>query len=132
MGICEHCKKVATCFELLDGLFLCDDCMGNIIIGIDHIANFTICRTNWYMNTVEANQIMKQYLKEQERQKQLQLMQLRKNLNTFTLKQLKKKIEKMKADTFAVTRMKRDQIIELIIAYHYLFPHLKGLNVTPQ
>ena len=30
----------------------------------------------------------------------------------------------MKADKFAVTWMKRDQIIELIFAYHYLFPHL--------
>ena len=30
----------------------------------------------------------------------------------------------MKADKFAVTRMKRDQIIELILAYHYLFPRL--------
>ena len=47
-------------------------------------------------------------------------MQLRNNLNTFTLKELKKDIIKMKA----VTQMKRDQIIELILAYHYLFPHL--------
>ena len=30
----------------------------------------------------------------------------------------------MKADKFAVTKMKRRQIIELIIQYHYLFPHL--------
>ena len=51
-------------------------------------------------------------------------MQLRNNLNTFTLKELKKDIIKMKADKFAVTQMKRDQIIELILAYHYLFPHL--------
>ena len=47
-------------------------------------------------------------------------MQLRNNLNTFTLKELKKDIIKMKA----VTQMKRDQIIELILAYHYLFPRL--------
>ena len=63
-------------------------------------------------------------MENQERQKQLQLMQLRNNLKTFTLKELKKEIIKMKADKFAVTRMKRDQIIELILAYHYLFPHL--------
>ena len=30
----------------------------------------------------------------------------------------------MKADKFAVTRMKRKQIIELLVQYHYLFPHL--------
>ena len=61
---------------------------------------------NSYMNTVEADQIIREYLAEQERQKQLQLMQLRNNLNTFTLKELKKEIIKMKADKFAVTRMK--------------------------
>ena len=76
------------------------------------------------MNTVEADQIIKEYLENQERQKQLQIMQLRNNLNTFTLKELKKEVIKMKADTFTVTRMKRDQIIELILAHHYLFPHL--------
>ena len=58
------------------------------------------------MNTVESDQIIGEYLAEQERQKQLQLMQLRNNLNTFTLKELKKEIIKMKADKFAVTRMK--------------------------
>ena len=58
------------------------------------------------MNTVEADQIIREYLAEQERQKQLQLMQLRNNLNTFTLKELKKEIIKMKADKFPVTRMK--------------------------
>ena len=51
-------------------------------------------------------------------------MQLRNNLKTFTLKELKKEIIKMKADKFAVTRMKRNQIIELIVQYHYIFPHL--------
>ena len=76
------------------------------------------------MNTVEADQIIREYLAEQERQKQLQLMQLRNNLNTFTSKELKKEIIKMKADKFAVTRMKKNQIIELILDYHYLFPHL--------
>ena len=50
------------------------------------------------MNTVEADQIIREYLAEQERQKQLQLMQLRNNLNTFTSKELKKEIIKMKAD----------------------------------
>ena len=76
------------------------------------------------MNTIESDQIIREYLAGQERQKQLQLMQLRNNLNTFTLKELKKEIIKMKADKFAVTRMKRNQIIELILTYHYLFPHL--------
>ena len=51
-------------------------------------------------------------------------MQLRNNLKTFTLKELKKEIIKMKDDKFAATRMKRNQIIELIVQYHYLFPHL--------
>ena len=55
---------------------------------------------------------------------ELQKIELRKNLNTFTLKELKKEIIKMKADKFAVTKMKRRQIIELIVQYHYLFPHL--------
>ena len=32
------------------------------------------------MNTVEADQIIKEYLENQERQKQLQIMQLRNNL----------------------------------------------------
>ena len=55
---------------------------------------------------------------------ELQKVQLRNNLKTFTLKELKKEIIKMKADKFAVTCMKRNQIIELIVQYHYLFPHL--------
>ena len=63
-------------------------------------------------------------MENQERQRQLQIMQLRNNLKKFTLKELKKEIIKMKADKFAVTCMKSDQIIELILAYHYLFPHL--------
>ena len=64
---------------------------------------------------------------------ELQKIELRKNLNTYTLKELKKEIIKMKADKFAVTRMKRNQIIELIIQYYYLFPHLltnKGTKRT--
>ena len=55
---------------------------------------------------------------------ELQKVQLRNNLKTFTLKELKKEIIKMKADKFSVTKMKRNQIIELIVQYHYLFPHL--------
>ena len=55
---------------------------------------------------------------------ELQKVQLRNNLKTLTLKELKKEILKMKADKFAVTRMKRNQIIELIVQYHYIFPHL--------
>ena len=55
---------------------------------------------------------------------ELQKIELRKNLNTYTLKELKKEIIKMKADKFAVTKMKRRQIIELIVQYHYLFRHL--------
>ena len=73
---------------------------------------------------MDTDQIIKEYLQKQERPKQLQIMQLRNNLKTFTLKELKKETIKMKADKFAVMCMKRDQIIELIITYHYLFPHL--------
>ena len=50
----------------------------------------------------------------------LQKVQLQKNLRTFTLKELKKEIIKMKVDKFAVTKMKRRQIIESIVQYHYL------------
>ena len=73
---------------------------------------------------MDTDQNIKECLEKQERQKQLQIMQLRNNLKTFTHKELKKEIIKMKADKFAVTCMKRDQILELIITYHYLFPHL--------
>ena len=55
---------------------------------------------------------------------ELQKVQLRNNLKTFTLKELKKEIIKMKANKFVVTRIKRNQIIELIVQNHYLFPHL--------
>ena len=72
---------------------------------------------------MDTDQIIREYLENQERQKQIQIMQLRNNLKSFTLKELKKEIIKMKADKFAVTKMKRDQIIELILAYHYLFPY---------
>ena len=55
---------------------------------------------------------------------ELQKVQLQNNLKTFTLKELKKEIIKMKADKVAVTRMKRNQIIEFIVQCHYLLPHL--------
>ena len=58
---------------------------------------------------MNADQLLDNYTK-------LQKIELRKNLRTFTLKELKKVIVKMKADKFAVTKMKRQ--------YHYLFPHL--------
>ena len=66
---------------------------------------------------MNADQLLNSY-------NELQKIELRKNLNTYTLKELKKEIIKMKADKFAVAQMKRQQIIELIIQYHYLFPHL--------
>ena len=66
---------------------------------------------------MDADQLLDNY-------NELQKIELRKNLNTYTFKELKKEIIKMKADKFAVTKMKRRQIIELIVQYHYLFPHL--------
>ena len=66
---------------------------------------------------MDADQLLDNY-------NELQKIELRKNLNTYTLKELKTEIIKMKADKFAVPRMKRDQVIELILAYHYLLPHL--------
>ena len=66
---------------------------------------------------MDADQLLDNY-------NELQKIELRKNLNTYTVKELKKEIIKMKADKFAVTKMKRRQIIELIVQYHYLFPHL--------
>ena len=66
---------------------------------------------------MDADQLLDNY-------NELQKIELRKILNTYTLKELKKEIIKMKADKFAVTKMKRQQIIELIVQYHYLFPHL--------
>ena len=66
---------------------------------------------------MNADQLLNSY-------NELQKIELRKNLNTYTLKELKKEIIKMKADKFAVAQMKRQQISELIIQYHYLFPHL--------
>ena len=66
---------------------------------------------------MDADQLLDNY-------NELQKIELRKNLNTYTLKELKKEIIKMKGDKFAVTKMKRRQIIELIVRYHYIFPHL--------
>ena len=63
---------------------------------------------------MDADQLLDNY-------NELQKIELRKNLNTYTLKELKTEIIKMKADKFAVTKMKRRQIIELIVQYHYLF-----------
>lgn len=53
-----------------------------------------------------------------------EIIALRKNLNTFTLEELKKEVIKMKHLNFTVTRMKRNQVIQLIINYQFLFPHL--------
>ena len=66
---------------------------------------------------MNADQLLNSY-------NELQKIELRKNLNTYTLKELKKEIIKIKADKFAVAKMKRQQIIELIVQYHNLFPHL--------
>ena len=52
-------------------------------------------------------EIIKAHIAEQEKLKLQQKMQLRASLNTFTLKELKKEIIKMKADNFTVKRMKR-------------------------
>lgn len=55
---------------------------------------------------------------------------LRRNLNTFTLAELKKEVIKMKHLNFAVRNMKRNQVIELIINYRFLFPHLMNKTGT--
>ena len=55
-----------------------------------------------------------------------EIIQLRRNLNTFTLAELKKEVIKMKTDKFAVTKMKRNQVVNLILTYHYLFPYLRN------
>ena len=54
----------------------------------------------------------------------LDVIKLRNNLNTFTLEELKKEVIKMKHLNFAVTHTKRNQVIELIINYQFLFPLL--------
>ena len=76
------------------------------------------------MNTVEADQVIKKYLAQQERTEQLKRLQLKKNLETFTVKELRKEVIAMKADKFAVSKMTRENIINLILQYRWLFPHL--------
>lgn len=79
------------------------------------------------MNTVEADQVIKEYLAQQERTELLKRLQLKKNLETFTVKELRKEVIAMKADKFAVTKMTRENIINLILhrlQYRWLFPHL--------
>lgn len=74
------------------------------------------------MSTVESDKKIKQYLEEQKRQEQIQLLKLRKNLESFTAKELKKETIAMKADKLAVTKLTREQLINLI-SFHWLFPH---------
>ena len=57
------------------------------------------------MNTVEADQIIKQYLEEETKTLQMELFRLRKNLETSIAKELKKEIIAMKADKLAVAKM---------------------------
>ena len=63
---------------------------------------------------MDADQLLDNY-------NELQKIELRKNLNTYTLKELKKEIFEMKADNFAVTKMKRRQFIELIYSIIIFF-----------
>ena len=42
------------------------------------------------MSTAENDKTIKQYLEDQKRQEQIQLLKLRKNLESFTAKELKK------------------------------------------
>lgn len=86
------------------------------------------------MDTVESDKIINQYLENQEKARQLEMFKLRKNLETFTAKELKREIIAMKADKLAVTKMNREQLINLIISFHWLFPHLinkKGTKRDP-
>ena len=50
-----------------------------------------------------------------------EIFQLRRNLNTFTLAELKKEVIKMKTDKFAVTKMKRNQVVNPILTYIIYF-----------
>lgn len=52
------------------------------------------------------------------------IIKLRKALDTFTLAELKKEVIEMKAAKFAVTPMRRHQVVNMILTYHYLFPQL--------
>ena len=63
------------------------------------------------MNTVEADQVIKEYLAQQERTEQLKRIQLKKNLETFTVNELRKEVIAMNADKFAVTKMTREKCI---------------------
>ena len=62
----------------------------------------------------------------------LKIYRLRKNLNTFTLQELKKEVIKMKHLNFGVTRIKPNQVIEVTINYRFLFPHLMTKIGTKQ
>ena len=73
---------------------------------------------------------MEQYLAEQKRAREVLLFKLRKNFETFTVKELRKEVINIKTDVFAVTKMKRDQLINLIAAQHLLFPHLSTKTGT--
>ena len=59
-----------------------------------------------------------------------EIVKLINNLNTLTLEELKKGVIKMKHLNFAVTRMKRNQVKQLIINYRVLFPHLMNKTGT--
>ena len=63
-----------------------------------------------------------------------EIIQLRRNLNTFTLAELKKEVIKMKADKFAVTPLRRHQVIDLIriLTYHSLFLKTKLKDLLNQ
>ena len=56
------------------------------------------------------------------------IVKLRNNLKTFTLKELKKEVIRTKKVNFAVTRMKRFHVVQLIVDNYSVFPHL--LNKT--
>ena len=60
---------------------------------------------------MDNDAIIQAYIADQERRKQIQILQLRNDLNTFTLKELKKEIIKMKADKLAVPKMNREQLV---------------------
>ena len=45
-------------------------------------------------------------------------------METFTVKELRKEVIAMEADKFAVTKINRENIINLILQYHWLFPYL--------
>ena len=60
---------------------------------------------------MDNDAIIQAYIADQERRKQIQILQLRNDLNTFTLKELKKEIIKMKADKLAVPKMSREQLV---------------------